>query len=168
MRRNIVETFMGGVVLLVAIGLLGFAYLVYSQSSPKGAIYVAKFDRIDGLAQGSDVKLGGIKVGVIGKIHLDPDSYLAVVDIHVDPKVKLPDDTVASVASESLLGGKFLMLAPGGSDTMLGEKGEIKFTQSAMNLESLIGHMIFGSEKSKDVKEGGTGEEEGASFGSDA
>lgn len=153
MNRNIVETVMGGVVLLVALALLGFAYLFHAQSSSYGTIYTAKFDRIDGLAQGSDVKLGGIKVGTIGKIHLDPETYLAVVEIHVNPEVKLPEDTVASVASEGLLGGKFMLLEPGGSETHLLEKGEIKYTQSSMNLESLIGHMIFGNEGSKDGKE---------------
>ena len=146
MRQNILETFMGAVVLILAAGLLIFAYTSQKSSSvQEGYPITAKFDRIDGLVKGTDVKMSGINIGYISQIDLDPQTYLAVVTMMINPTVKLPDDTAAEVASEGLLGGKFMALVPGGSDHMLAPQSEIQYTQSSVNLESLIGKMMFGA-----------------------
>ena len=38
----------------------------------------------------------------------------------------------------SLLGGKYIGIGPGGSETFLKQGGQIEFTQSAIVLESLV------------------------------
>jgi phospholipid/cholesterol/gamma-HCH transport system substrate-binding protein len=63
----------------------------------------------------------------------------------IDPTVKLPDDTVAEIISAGLLGDKYMSLVPGGSDQMIAPGGRIKYTQSSVSLESLIGQTIFSS-----------------------
>ena len=80
MRRNLIETVLGGVVLLVAALFLVFAYSNASLRTVSGYELMAKFDRIDGLNQGSDVKVSGIKVGTIVGQNIDPQSYLAVAN----------------------------------------------------------------------------------------
>jgi phospholipid/cholesterol/gamma-HCH transport system substrate-binding protein len=55
----------------------------------------------------------------------------------------LPDDTVAEIVSSGLLGDKYMSLVPGGSDKDLTPGGRIKFTQSSVSLEHLIGQMMF-------------------------
>lgn len=152
MRQNILETFMGGIVLILAAALLIFAYTSSKSSTVKGYPITAKFDRIDGLVAGTDVKMSGIKIGSISKVVLDPQTYLAVVTMTINPSVKLPEDTVAEVSSEGLLGGKFMALVPGGADKMLAPNGEIQYTQSSVNLESLIGKLMFGKDSDKDKK----------------
>ena len=57
--------------------------------------------------------------------------------------VELPADSSAAVASDGLLGGKYLALVPGGDVEMLAPGDEVTLTQSAINLEDLIGHLIF-------------------------
>jgi phospholipid/cholesterol/gamma-HCH transport system substrate-binding protein len=96
---------------------------------------------------------------------LDPKTFLATVRISVQPSIKLPDDTVAEIVSSSLLGDKYLSLVPGGSDKDLPPGGAIKFTQSSVSLEHLIGQMIFspGSSSGKKPGEGETPSEGGAS-----
>lgn len=143
MRRNIIETVLGGVVLLVAGLFLVFAYSNASLRTVSGYELKAKFDRIDGLNQGSDVKVSGIKVGTITGLDIDPKSFLAVVRFTVDPQIALPVDSAAEVVSEGLLGSKYLSLVPGADAKNLQPGQEIRFTQSPVNLESLIGQLIF-------------------------
>ncbi len=146
MGSHFVETLVGTVVVVVAAVFLVFAYSsVGLRSSVGGYELVAKFDRVDGLNIGSDVRLSGIKVGSITRQELDPKTYVAVVRLTVDGVVKVPEDSAARIASEGLLGGNYLSLEPGGSDVMLKEGSEIKFTQGAVNLLDLIGQAIFGA-----------------------
>jgi phospholipid/cholesterol/gamma-HCH transport system substrate-binding protein len=143
MRRNLIETVLGGVVLLVAALFLVFAYSNASLRTVSGYELTAKFDRVDGLNQGGDVKVSGIKVGTITGQDIDPQSYLAVVRFTVDPRIKLPVDSAAEVVSEGLLGSKYLSLVPGADSKTLQPGQEIRFTQSPINLESLIGQFMF-------------------------
>ena len=100
---------------------------------------------------GTPVRISGVKVGVIINEVIDPKTYFAVVSFSIQNDIKIPDDTIAKVSSEGLIGGKYLSLMPGGSDVMLNSGEEVKYTQSSVNLETLIGKMIFskGDDESK-------------------
>jgi phospholipid/cholesterol/gamma-HCH transport system substrate-binding protein len=91
------------------------------------------------------VRIAGVKVGSIVSETLDPKTFLATVRMSIDPAYKLPDDTVAEIVSSSLLGDKYMALVPGGAEQMIPPGGQIKFTQSPVSLENLIGQMIFSS-----------------------
>ena len=143
MRGNVVEALLGAVVLVVAAGFLVFAYSSTDVGSVEGYEVSAKFDRVDGLVVGSDVRLGGIKIGTIVGQTLEPDTYLAIVRMSIDPDIRLPADSSAEIVSDGLLGGRYLSLVPGGAEEMLATGDEIRFTQSPVSLESLIGRMIF-------------------------
>ena len=143
MRGNVVEALLGAVVLVVAAGFLVFAYSSTEVGSVEGYEVSAKFDRVDGLVVGSDVRLGGIKIGTIVDQMLEPDTYLAIVRMSIDPDIRLPADSSAEIVSDGLLGGRYLSLVPGGAEEMLATGDEIRFTQSPVSLESLIGRLIF-------------------------
>lgn len=163
MKGNIVETAVGALVLCVAVILLGYAYVYTHTTGRNGYVVTAQFDHIDGLSVGSDVRLGGIKVGHVQSMVLDPKSYMADVTIYLDPSVRIPTDTSAQVTSDSLLGGRHLALVPGGADQMLAPGEAIGHTQSPINLESLIGQVIFGSSKSTPSSEKGSASSEAGS-----
>ncbi|MGQ0664888.1 MAG: outer membrane lipid asymmetry maintenance protein MlaD [Pseudomonadota bacterium] len=150
MGKNLVESLMGAVVLAVAGLFVVFAYSTTSWRTVGGYEVIAKFERIDGLVMGSDVKLSGIKVGTLVEQRLEPETYLAVVRMSIDSRVKLPVDTVAQVASEGLLGGHFIALVPGGEDKMIAPGGQIKFTQGPVNLVQMLGKFIFNAADSQD------------------
>lgn len=158
MRRNLIETILGAVVLLVAALFLIFAYSNASLRTVQGNEYIAKFNRVDGINPGSDVKMSGIKVGTIKNISIDPKSYVAVVRLSVDRSIQLPTDSSAEVASEGLLGGKYLSLHPGADDKMLSPGGEIRFTQGPINLEELIGQFMFSNQSQSGGKDKGEGD----------
>jgi phospholipid/cholesterol/gamma-HCH transport system substrate-binding protein len=143
MTRNLLETLLGAVVLIVAVGFLAFAYRTSQVQENGGYELIARFDKVDGLERGSDVRISGIKVGTVLDQALDPETYRAEVRFSLREDVRLPADTSAAVVSNGLLGGKYLALVPGGDIEMLEAGDEVTLTQSAVNLEDLIGHMIF-------------------------
>jgi phospholipid/cholesterol/gamma-HCH transport system substrate-binding protein len=143
MSRNTIETVLGAVVLVVAALFLFFAYTTSQVRAVPGYQVTADFDRIDGIRDGSDVRISGIKVGsVIGET-LDPKTFLVTVRMSIAPQYKLPEDTVAEIVSSSLLGDKYMALVPGGSDKIIPAGGRIKYTQAPASLENLIGQMIY-------------------------
>jgi phospholipid/cholesterol/gamma-HCH transport system substrate-binding protein len=154
MKGNVLETVMGAVVLVVAALFLFFAYNTSQLRAVKGYELTADFERVDGVREGGDVRVSGIKIGSIVGQTLDPKTFLARLTISVDPSVKLPDDTVAEIVSAGLLGDKYLSLVPGGSDTLIAPGGRIKYTQSSVTLENLIGQMIFSNPGAKKGAEG--------------
>lgn len=143
MQKNIVETLMGAVVLITAFAFFIFAYNKSDVSMEDGYKVSAKFDNASGVALGSDVRVGGVKVGVVSDLGLDPKSYQAVVTMQIRNSTKLPKDSSAAVTGDGLLGGKFIQLIPGGDDAMLKNGETIEFTQSAVNLEEMIGKFVF-------------------------
>jgi phospholipid/cholesterol/gamma-HCH transport system substrate-binding protein len=154
MRRNLIETLTGAVVLVVAVVFLVMAYSRADLAPTRGYSVIARFDRVDGLKNGSDVRISGIKVGSVVGQQLDPQSFLAVVRLTIEDSVKLPKDTSASITSDGLIGDKYVSLSPGGADEVIAPGGEITFTQGAIDVVGLIGQYIFsqsggGGEKSK-------------------
>lgn len=145
MARSVVETILGAVVLIAAIGFLGWAYARSDVSTTGGYELIARFDRVDGLDSGSDVRISGIKVGKVTAMRLDPTTFRAEVRFSVATGIEVPTDSSASVASASLLGGKYLSIVPGGDTEILKPGGEITLTQSSVNLEELLGKFIFSS-----------------------
>jgi len=138
-----IETVMGGVVLVVAALFLFFAYSTSQVRAVQGYEVSAQFDSVSGIHDGSDVRIGGVKVGTIVSETLDPNTFLANVRISIENAYKLPDDTVAKIVSSGLLGDKFLALVPGGSEQTIPPGGRIKFTQSPISIEDLIGQLMF-------------------------
>ena len=109
----------------------------------EGYSLTAKFDKVDGVKVGSDVMLAGIKVGTVTDESLDTKEYLAVLQLSLASDVQLPDDSVIKIASDGLLGGKYLSIDPGGSEDYLEAGDEIRFTQGAVDLTELIGKAIY-------------------------
>jgi phospholipid/cholesterol/gamma-HCH transport system substrate-binding protein len=142
-RRSIAEIIAGALVLCVAAVFLAYAVTHSGRTVTQGYTVTAKFDRIDGLAPGADVRLSGVKIGSVVDQRIDPETYLAVVTMRVDPRIKLPVDTSAEITSEGLLGGRYIALVPGGSDRMIRDGGSIEATQAAISLEALLGRFIF-------------------------
>jgi len=162
MSRNAVETVMGAVVLVVAAVFLFFAYSTSQVSATTGAIYTAQFDRIDGIRDGTDVRISGVKVGQVVSQRLDPKTFYAIMTLSIDPGIKLPKDTVASIRMNGLLGDKYVGLEPGNDDEVIPPGGKFEHTQAGMDLEAIIGKAIFGQTTPK-KGDGGAAEDGGAS-----
>lgn len=149
MGRNIIETVLGAVVLVVAAFFLAFALKTADANKIQGYIVTANFPRADGLKNGSDVMVNGVKVGtVLGQELLTApgkDQFLVKVAMTIDSKVQLPTDTVALIANESLLGGRYLSLEIGVDEDNIRTDGtgHIHHTQPPLRLDDLIGKLMF-------------------------
>ncbi|MDR3423888.1 MAG: outer membrane lipid asymmetry maintenance protein MlaD [Alphaproteobacteria bacterium] len=153
MGHNVFETILGAVVLALAGLFLTFAYSSSDLHEVKGYTLTANFPMVDGLKEGTDVKINGVKVGSVTGLKLNsdpgPDQFLVTVSMTVDPSVQLPTDTIALIATESLLGGKYMSLEPGVDETMIKTDGtgRITRTQAPMRLDDLIGQLIYGGKR---------------------
>jgi len=147
--RNIVETIVGALVLVVAGVFVFYAFAKSDRTGPDGYEIAARFGRIDGLKRGADVTLSGVKVGTVTGVALDSKTYQAIVRMVVSSNVNLPTDTNAKIVSESLLGGTVVALEPGGDKNLIRANGEIHNTQDSIPLTELIAKFMFGGTSSK-------------------
>lgn len=144
MNRNPIETLMGAVVLLVAAFFLGLAYTTADfRPAGKGYPLQAVFLKVGGLEVGSDVRINGVKVGTVTGRTLDPKTYRVVVDISMTGTIRLPVDTRASIVNEGFMGGQYMRLEPGQSQTMLDTGARLTNTQDFASIEELIGEILF-------------------------
>jgi phospholipid/cholesterol/gamma-HCH transport system substrate-binding protein len=149
MQNSIVETLIGAVVIAVAAFFFYFAYSSTGSAPVSGYDVIAKFNRVDGVSVGTDVRLSGIKVGTVKSMALDPKTYNAVVTIALENSVKLPDDSSVRVTSEGLLSSQYLSIEPGSSPDILKPGGEIENTQGTIDLIGLLGKAVFSASGNK-------------------
>ena len=148
MAENSTEVIAGGVVLAAAV-----AFLVYVGQSAGigtgGATYpiLASFRSVDGIGLGSDVRLAGVKVGTITGLDLNSQSFFADVTLSLNKSIQIPDDSAVVISSEGLLGGNFIEILPGGSETSLAVGGEIEDTQGSVSLITLLMKFVGGGGK---------------------
>lgn len=143
MASNAAETLIGALVLAVAGGFLVYAANTADVSVGGGGYALkADFRKAEGLSVGGDVQISGVKVGSITSIALNPQSYRASVQLSIRDEIKIPEDSIAKIVSEGLLGGNFVTIDPGASDFMLENGAEFEHTQGSINLIDLV--MKFG------------------------
>jgi len=154
--------------------LLGFAALLFLTTqlpasglklggAKAGYHVTAAFDDVGDLKVGSPVTMSGVRLGEVSGIRFDPKDFKAVVTMRFDPQYnQIPDDSYASIQTQGLLGGKYIGLSPGGSDTFLKDGSHIDQTQSAIVLESIINKFFANySSSSKGSGEGGSADGQG-------
>jgi len=158
--------------------LLGFAALAFLTTqlpgtslrfggTPDGYTVTARFDNVGDLKAGSPVTMAGVTIGRVESIRFDPKDFKAAVVLRIENQYsQIPDDSDASIQTAGLLGGKYVGIGPGGSETFLKQGGQIEFTQSAIVLESLVNKFFAnmaskGSDEQKsDAPTAGNGQEQ--------
>jgi len=147
MRKFGVETAVG-LFLVVGILCLGYLSIRLGKLELVGGDDVpvtAEFSTVAGLKQGANVEIAGVEVGKVDAI--DIRDYKAVVRMRVRRGLRLQEDTIASVRTRGLIGDKYINLSPGASDRLIPPGGRIRETESAVDIEGLIGQFIHGSAK---------------------
>ena len=156
MHTKSIEVWVGIFMLVGVAALVMLAFQVSNSTTGGGQTYriEAQFDNVGGLTIKAPVMIGGVKVGRVGEIWIDKEDYVAVIGLDINKVYDtLPDDTGASVLTSGLLGAQFVGLSPGSSDFFLEDGDMLEFTQSALQLESLISQFMFNQGKSKKEEE---------------
>ena len=142
--------------IFVVLGLAAVAYLTLKLGSGSlvgGDTYLieARFANAGGLHSGSSVLLAGVTVGRVEAVRMEPSDYTAIATLRIAKVLRLPTDSMASIKTTGLIGDKYIALSPGAEEAYLEPGARITMTESAVDLESLIGKMAFGSvDKDKD------------------
>jgi len=134
--------------LFVIVGLAALGYLALqvgglSWNAPGGLEIHARFDEIGGLKARAPVVIAGVKVGQVTEVRLD-ESLRARVTLDVDPTVEIPADSSAAIRTAGVLGDQFVAIEPGADTRRLGPGEELRYTQSAISLERVIGRFVTG------------------------
>lgn len=134
-KAGIFETIVGAVVIAVAVLFLGYAYSVSGKTVSRDAYTLnAVFGRVDGITIGAEVRIAGVKVGTVAAHGLDPKTYEARLKLSMSSGVPVPEDSVAKIVSDGLLGGAHVSIEPGASDVMLKNGDSITLTQGSVDL----------------------------------
>ena len=133
----------------VVIGLACTAYLTIKLGrmeilGDNGYTVSARFTSVAGLRVGASVEIAGVSVGRVSGIHLDTNDYMARVDLHINEGVPISEDSMASVKTSGLIGDKYISITPGGAEENLKPGSVITDTEPTLDLESLIGKVVFG------------------------
>lgn len=147
LSQRTIESLVG---LFVLASVMAFTVLAFKVSGLtnflKSESYTVKavFDDIGQLKVRSAVKIGGVTVGEVSAIRLDPVTFKAEVSLQIHTNVKdIPIDSSASILTAGLLGDNYVAITPMYGDEFLKNGSEIQFTHSAMILEKLIGQLLF-------------------------
>jgi phospholipid/cholesterol/gamma-HCH transport system substrate-binding protein len=148
MRANYKVELASGIFLLL--GIAALVWLAtratdYGQDLGNDTYTVsARFANVGDLRDRAPVKIGGVTVGMVESIALDPVSFEAVVNMSLAARYdEIPSDTGASVLTSGVLGDRYIGLEPGGAPDMLQDGDELFITQSALVLEQVIGKYLF-------------------------
>jgi phospholipid/cholesterol/gamma-HCH transport system substrate-binding protein len=146
MTSHATEVITGAVVVAAAAGFLVYASRFADAGGAGAGFYemTASFRSVEGVSVGTDVRLGGVKVGTVTELTLNPDTFRADAVFTVQENLALPEDTALLVSSEGLLGGNFLELVPGGSPFNLEPGTAIQDTQSSVSLVTLLMRFVTG------------------------
>ena len=141
------EFAVGAFLLLALASLLVLAFASTNrQFGIGGDTYplTARFSTLGQLRLQAPVRIGGVAVGRVAKIDLDPKRFDAVVTLDIDQRYQLPADTSAGIFTSGLLGESYIGLQPGGDPENLKSGEEIAYTQPAVDLIQLAGKYMFG------------------------
>lgn len=137
-RAGAFETLVGLIVIAVAVLFLFYAYSVSGQVVGGGQYRLgAVFGSVSGINTGSEVRIAGVKVGQVSRNTLDGDTYEARLEMAIDGGVRVPEDSVAKIVSDGLLGGAHVAIEPGASEVYLEEGETITITRGAVDLLNL-------------------------------
>ncbi len=144
-RHRWVATLTSGAVIAVTAGFYSYGMTRLRSRSADQYLLHAVFLSSNGLHEGADVELAGVKVGRVSLISLDPVLYVAHVDFQVDTAYRLPSDTTIGIGSSGFTTENALLVDPGSSKTMLASGNNIRSTRETLSLEQTISQYIFGA-----------------------
>lgn len=153
--------------ILIGAGVFALLLVIFAVLAGRGAgmvdgyRIVAGFDSVDGVFLESPVRLAGVDIGRVAALDYDSRQRRAVVTMEIRSGIELPDDSIAIVTSEGLLGDRFIRLDPGGSLDMLADGGEVEFTQGSILFTELLAKVIATVEQRRRAEELATEEAAG-------
>jgi phospholipid/cholesterol/gamma-HCH transport system substrate-binding protein len=143
MRRNIIETIIAGLVLIVGLGFLVYVVDSTEQEHFAGYALQARFEDAPSLKAGAEVRIAGVLVGRVTGVALDRKRFDVLVDFEVAEQVKLPTDSQVVIGFDGVIGDAILILKPGQESAVLQAGDRVRRTVSPVNIVDQLGRFIF-------------------------
>ena len=143
MKKNYFESILGFFTLMISLVFL-LKFVNVNTDNNETYQLKAKFLKAGGISPGNDVKMRGVKIGVVNQVYLDED-FFAVVDFKVYTHISVPNDSKVNIASDGILGNKYLSITPGGKELkkVLKNNQEIKKVEDYESIEDQVSKIIF-------------------------
>ncbi|MFA5353172.1 MAG: outer membrane lipid asymmetry maintenance protein MlaD [Thermodesulfovibrionales bacterium] len=135
-----------GIFLVIGIVALGYISVKLGRLEIVGGggyTLYAQFENAGGVKAGSVVEIAGVEVGKVKTVRLNKD-YQALVELLVNPGIKIQADAIASVKTKGLIGEKYIKITPGGSEKIVADGERLRETESAVDIEELVSKYVFG------------------------
>ena len=145
MKSNHFESILGVLTLLVALSFLVRFLSINSNSSDDDFYQLnAKFLEVGGLIVGNDVKMSGVKIGVVNNVNLDED-YMANVGFQVIGTIQIPKDSLVSIKSDGILGNKYLSITPNNRESkdFVDKDQNLQNVEDFESIEDQVSKIIF-------------------------
>ena len=145
MKSNHFESILGVLTLLVALSFLVRFLSINSNSSDDDFYQLnAKFLEVGGLIVGNDVKMSGVKIGVVNNVNLDED-YMANVGFQVIGTIQIPKDSLVSIKSDGILRNKYLSITPNNraSKDFVDKYQNLENVEDFESIEDQVSKIIF-------------------------
>jgi len=127
---------------IVCLGYLSIKLGKMEVLGEKGYEVYAIFSNSGGLKVGSTIEIAGVDVGRVKNITLD--NYQAKLVFMLREGLKIQEDAIASIKTKGLVGERYIVITPGGSEKIISPGGRIRETQSPVDIEELISKFVFG------------------------
>ncbi len=145
--RNI---FIGAVTLGVLLFGGLFSFMNNNVDRSTGVFLTAQFNRINGVDSGTEIRMGGIKIGEVTAVDLKKD-YSAEATLKIEANIPIPTDTSVAIHTGGIFGGKYVTLEPGAEEKYMEMGDAFEVTQGSVDVQDLL-ELIIGQAKSNQAK----------------
>jgi phospholipid/cholesterol/gamma-HCH transport system substrate-binding protein len=132
-----------------------------------GYTIIAPFGSLKELKSGDEVRMAGVKIGVVEKTRLNPELRRAEALLRIDTGVKIPNDATATIAMAGLIGTNYIGVDLGSPSLPILKPGEEIHTKVTADLNTImsdlgsLGQKLEGALGSFGSAMGGNGKEPG-------
>jgi phospholipid/cholesterol/gamma-HCH transport system substrate-binding protein len=105
-----------GLFFVITIAIFAYVWLsVLELGVKEGFVLKARFRSVEGLVNGAQVQIAGIKVGSVKDITFDPESGKAVAQLEIKDAYRstIPEDSKVFLKTKGLLGDRYVVIEPG-------------------------------------------------------
>jgi len=169
--NNTQQTLRVGLFFLLGVALVWVTFETLGSGKiwkDKGYTLVAGFDNLRELKVGDEVRMAGVKIGAVEKTRLANRRAEAV--LRIDPKIKVPSDSVATISMAGLIGTNYIGVELGSPNVPPLAPGDELRTKVTPDLNTImtqlgdLGQKLQGALGAFGNAMNGNGEEDGGLF----
>lgn len=138
MKKNHFEIIIGIATIILSLLFVLFVMKITNKKIKRNTYTLnAIFENIEGINIGTKIKIGGTEIGKVSDIKLE-DDYTVRIKLSINSWVDIPNDSSIKISTSGIIGGKYLKVMVGGSETYLQDGEYFEFTESSFDLEDII------------------------------